>query len=156
AVALAVGWYAYLYSLADRRLRDALAEADRLDPGWRMPELEASRALLPDSENAAVHVLAASTLQPAGWPYWDRGPVGQESPQEMEKRQALAESLNNLEPAVLLNDDQVKALRVELTRAADAVKEARKVADFPRGRYAVAWRRDFISTLLPHAQNARN
>jgi hypothetical protein len=33
--------------------------------------------------------------------------------------------------------------------------EARKVVDMPHGRYPITYAPDFVSTLLPHAQNAR-
>jgi hypothetical protein len=36
---------------ADRQLEEAIAEADRLDPGWRLEELEARRQI-PDEENS--------------------------------------------------------------------------------------------------------
>src|SRR5207248_825627 len=51
----------------DRAFRTAIAEADRLDPGWRLMELEAARAEIPDSENAAIQVLAVRKLLPPGW-----------------------------------------------------------------------------------------
>src|SRR5262249_6474860 len=51
--------------------RDAVAEADRLDPGgWRLEDLEANRAAVPDDRNAALRVLAAQKLLPTGWPAW--------------------------------------------------------------------------------------
>jgi hypothetical protein len=155
-VGVGVGWYAYLYFLAEHRLQRAIAEADRLDPGWHLSDIEARRAVLADEENAAVQVLAAKALQPTGWPSWDgAGPLN-EPPAQAAKRQALSTSFSEIRPPVLLNDDQLKALRVELGRAAEAVKAARKLADMPRGRYVVAWRPDYVSTLLPHAQQARD
>jgi hypothetical protein len=38
------GVYFYLGQLAERELRNALAEADRLDPGWRLDDLLGQRA----------------------------------------------------------------------------------------------------------------
>src|SRR6267378_4265851 len=61
-----VGGFAFLfYHEAD--LEQAVAEADRLDPGWRLEEMEAARAAVPDAENGAVLVLAAHPLIPARW-----------------------------------------------------------------------------------------
>src|SRR4051812_40144123 len=53
-----VGWYIfYSLFLAENlehaeRLRAAIAEADRLDPGWRAEELEARRQIPPPEEDA--------------------------------------------------------------------------------------------------------
>ena len=46
-------------------LRKALAETDRLFPGWRLDELEAARSECPDAENAALRVSAAAHVLPA-------------------------------------------------------------------------------------------
>ncbi len=54
---LLVGLYVHLSAAADRELRDALADADRLDAGWRREDLEAARAPVPDDRNAALIVL---------------------------------------------------------------------------------------------------
>src|SRR5713226_5803442 len=59
-----LAWRGYEWYL-DRELRAAIAEADRLDPGWRLAELEAARAEILDEENAALQVLAARRLLPA-------------------------------------------------------------------------------------------
>src|SRR4051794_39201068 len=53
---------------------EALAEADRLDPGWRWGDLEAKRANVPDEQNAALLILQLSSR----WPYFGQvrgGPV---------------------------------------------------------------------------------
>src|SRR5262249_39916071 len=42
---------------AERTLAEAVAEADRLDPGWRLEDLEAARRKIPDDKNGAVVVL---------------------------------------------------------------------------------------------------
>ena len=60
-----------LFTLIDpseQELREAIAEADRIDPGWRFEDLEARRKVIPDEENAALRVLAARQLMPAVWP----------------------------------------------------------------------------------------
>ena len=49
-------------------LREAEAEADRLDPGWRLKDLEAKRKVYPPEENAAICVMAAAQQLPPGWP----------------------------------------------------------------------------------------
>src|SRR5438093_10549944 len=65
---LLVGWHFYSNSLADRELQEAIALAERLDPGWRLEELEAKRAVIPHAENSAEQVLAIKSLMPESWP----------------------------------------------------------------------------------------
>jgi hypothetical protein len=67
-VVVASGTIGLLFFLAQREWREAVAEADRLDPGWRLEELEAKRAQIADADNAALCTLAAYKLLPKGWP----------------------------------------------------------------------------------------
>ena len=64
-VAAVVGVCVYVIHERDRELREAIAEADRVDPGWRFENMEAARADVPDAENGARLVLAAHTAMPA-------------------------------------------------------------------------------------------
>src|SRR4051794_28999200 len=50
AAAAVIGWAIS----ATSGLSSAVRDADRLDPGWRLEELEAKRAVYPDAENAAA------------------------------------------------------------------------------------------------------
>ncbi|HMC89437.1 MAG TPA: hypothetical protein VKI17_07805, partial [Gemmataceae bacterium] len=54
-----------------------------------------------------------------------------------------------------LDEEQVRNLRANLKEATAALAQARKLKDFPNGRYPVAWSEDAISTLLPHLQRVR-
>src|SRR5207253_2567961 len=40
-------------------------------------------------------------------------------------------------------------------KVAPALKQARELADRPRGRYRVAWSQDLVGTLMPHPHQAR-
>jgi hypothetical protein len=44
--------FVYFLLSTDQALLEAIAEADRLDPCWRIPELEQKRAVIPDKENS--------------------------------------------------------------------------------------------------------
>jgi hypothetical protein len=105
----------YLMGEADRQLRAAVAEADRLDPHWRTDELEAGRAAVPDERNAALVVLEAEPLLPAGW-------------------KARLLRIDN-QKRRLDEAGAATALRAELTKLAPAVAQARRLADLPEGRY---------------------
>ncbi|HEY7269510.1 MAG TPA: hypothetical protein VH951_06760, partial [Dehalococcoidia bacterium] len=50
---LGVG-YAYFAISAHRQLEAAVAELDRRDPRWRLEEVEADRADIPEPRNAAL------------------------------------------------------------------------------------------------------
>jgi hypothetical protein len=138
-LAALVGGYVGLDSFRERDLRAAEAEADRLDPGWDFDSLEAARADVPDAENGAALVLAAKL--PAAWP---APAVG-----------GLEERFADLPPQQRPDDDTEKLLRAELAQVAGALDGARDLADRPRGRFAVAWSDDLISTMMSHVQQVR-
>ncbi len=124
-----VGFYFYRIRGADRALEEALAEADRLDPHWRLQDLEARRATVPDGQNAALQILTVRKGIPGGWGAGTNlGPL-----------------FDGLPPEIRLNELQVKALRTELAKARTALAEARKLKDLPRGRFPVTYDRYFRS-----------
>src|SRR5262245_56107814 len=70
AVALTVGALVvcgYRLYAARQELADAIAETDRLDPGWRLHDLEAQRLFPPVEQNAALQVFKVMSLIPQGW-----------------------------------------------------------------------------------------
>jgi hypothetical protein len=138
------GLYAYLAYSGERELQDAIAEADRLDPGWRFDEMEAARAIVPDAENSALVVLAARALMPAKW----MAPPANGDP-------SLEDRLAELAPVERPNAADLAELYAEMARAAPALDRARQLAELPRGRYKVPWTEDLIGTLIPHAQEPR-
>jgi hypothetical protein len=135
----------YFIVTSDRDIREAVAEADRLDPGWRFDDLEAARPDVPDAENGATLVLSARALMPAAWP---AGPVG--------GRPGLSERIPELPPAQRLNAEDLAELRAELEKVAAALDVARGLADRPRGRYTVAWTSDLFNTWMKHVQDVRD
>jgi hypothetical protein len=139
AVLLVLGTWLYLVLDATWRLQSAVADADRLDPEWRLAQLEAKQPLVPDKDNSALVVLTVRKLIPKGW----GGTTG------------FWELFQDLPPEPQLNDQQLAALRAELAKAAKARAEARKLADMPNGRYPVEWAPDFVTTRLEHLQEAR-
>src|SRR5262245_30610598 len=60
-VAGIVGYFALVNSW---QWREAFAEADRLDPGWRWEDLKAQQPKLADEENAAVQTLVVKQASP--------------------------------------------------------------------------------------------
>jgi hypothetical protein len=148
---LAASFYFLVY-WQDIQLQRALAETDQRDPGWRLLELEANRAVVPEEQNSAVILVAANKLLPATWPAWDKPYAPENKGRDPKASTALKESLWKLAPPAQLNEQQSTALREELTRAAAALAEARKVADLPHGRYSFRYTpKDNLSASPLHA-----
>jgi hypothetical protein len=61
-------WIVHDLFISDQGLEAAIAATDRLDPGWRIEELQAARKPVPDAENAALVVLAVAEKIPKSWP----------------------------------------------------------------------------------------
>lgn len=129
---------AYRFWIAHRDLDQAIAETDRLDPGWRFQDLEAERRIPPADENSALQVLAVDALLPRPWPTPPANPNDEDS-----------YVLQALPPERRLEDRHARLVRADLQRAGPALGQARKLADMPTGRYAVTWSADVISTTCP-------
>jgi hypothetical protein len=131
-VLLLAGVYFLIGHLADLELQDAQAEADRLDPGWRLDDLEGRRPEYADDDNSALQVFRIKSLIPNGWA----------------SKQPFNDLFTDLPAPHQLDAKQLQALRLEMARAAMAVAEARKLADLPHGRFPFQWAPDLISTTL--------
>jgi hypothetical protein len=121
------------------RYNRVVSEIDAADPGWRIQDLEAHRAIVPDDQNGALHVLAARDLFPR--------PVPNDP------------DLNNIDNVPLLrrlDEHHIVRLRAEVQKNAVAIAEARRVADFPRGRYPVTWTRTVHKRHPSHLGVARD
>jgi hypothetical protein len=138
AVAVFVGHYLYRDHQVTRALDEALAELDRKDPGWRLADIEAARAVVPDDENGALCVSAAADRLPAAAfrvaPQWP--------PME------IAAALHNIEGPDRLSAELSARLRACFDAVQPARVEALKLADRPSGRYPLAYQRVLIDTVL--------
>src|SRR5262249_43593025 len=133
---------------ADRMLRQALAETDRLCPGWRLENLEAARARLPETTNAALHVLDVGQELPARW----RGT--REKPSDAERKRL--DAMTGLAPAQCLAPRVIQSLQADLNEVGSALALARALMGLLEGRFPVAWASDGISTQLPHLARTRD
>jgi hypothetical protein len=131
--------------LAEPDLQRAVAEADRLDPGWRLEELEAARETVADEENSALMVLAASRLLPNNWLATPPGGRG---------LYEVLEEIGKTLPAHRLTQKLAERIRAELGSVTAARDALRKIAGLPRGRYPIAWAG--VDTMLTHIQIARD
>jgi hypothetical protein len=129
----------------DQRLARATAEADRDDPFWRLNDLLAHRRPVPDEENSAHVVDEALAYLPKGWPAGDR-------PAEV---QAAYKAASDTTDNVRLDDAVAVSLRQELETYSEAVRIARRVAEYRRGRHELAIGPAIIDTPLADTQAAR-
>ena len=139
AVGLVGGTLLFLAGSGDRALQQAVAEIERTDPEWRVPQLEAKRVRPPDQDNSVVQMDVALRLIPAGWG----------------SGQGYAALFEDLPPEGQLNARQVAALKAELQKATRGRDEARKLADMPDGYFVINWAPDFLSTNLAGIQDVR-
>ena len=136
--AIFLGQYFYRSWQADRELQAAVEEVDRRDPGWRLEELEAKRAVVPDARNGALVVLATAKLLPPNW-----------------TSKLILDTIDEIPPAVQLHPQHVAELQAELKVLAPAVQEARKLVTYLQGRNRIIWADNFIGTLVPQIDHAR-
>jgi hypothetical protein len=125
---LAVGFLGYFYYrawAADRQLEEAIAEADRLDPGWRLADLEAARVPVPWEKNSAPLIQRIGT---ASITALNKGEVSK-------NLLAITKELEGLRPTVRLDGRQTETLRGRLAPLAELIAEARKLAELPQGRH---------------------
>jgi hypothetical protein len=64
---IGIGVYVYLTVSAESELQAAIAETDRLDPRWRLEDVEADRAVVSEVENSATPAMAAKQLLKPSW-----------------------------------------------------------------------------------------
>lgn len=137
-VAAALGAGAFWLLRGHWELQDAIAEADRLDTGWRWDELEARREVLPDAENSMAVVKAVKLAIPFGWP----------SP-------ASNDALRKIDPQTRLDSVQLGLLEKELQAARPALGPARSLADHPKGQFVPRPAPVAMMVLCSDVQNAR-
>jgi ABC-type transport system involved in multi-copper enzyme maturation permease subunit len=116
---LLVGVFEYRRGAAHVALRQALAEADRLDFPWRGEDMEARRKEVPAKENAAVVVDKATNLL-SSYVVRDFNDASQ---------YLDAPSPRQLHPKVK------RYLQRIITRSRAPLQEARRLAELPAGRF---------------------
>lgn len=125
-----------------RQLEQALAETDRLDPGWRWEDLKARRPRIADADNSRFPVEAAFRLIPKARDSWFL-------------KQMDEAFQDDISPEVQINALQRRALTAELTAAAAALKEAHRLVEFPQGHFPLVWEGDILNLRLPHVEWTR-
>ncbi len=139
--------YWILTHRAKRALRDAIAAADRLSPGWRLEEIEAARAS--PRPNSALRVLDANDLLPPAW----KRQRGRPSAPEQQFLAALGSHTHDQ----CLTAGDVRSLKQTLSVAMPALDQARALAGVPDGRYPITWSSDAVTIIRrPHLDKVRD
>ena len=141
-----------LGTVALRAEREAIAEADRADPGWRLADIEAARAVVPDAENAALVVLRAASLMGPGGPYAGLH-LGASADNWPFRRHLLT---YNLDPTAALAPSTAAAYADDLAPFDAARAAARGLAGMRRGRYPSVPRGKFLRSRPPHLDILRD
>lgn len=148
-VCLALYWYGFRGASSGDALAEALAEADRLDPGWQLDDLEASRKVIPDEQNGAFQVPAIPDERSfARKPRWYPG--------KQWPRRATEKALEDLAPEVRLTSWQLRLLTQDMEDVEAALVQARRMVDYPDGRNPISYSKDGIGTLLPFTHRPRS
>lgn len=136
---------------AEDDLPTVVAELDRVDPGWRLEDLESNRTQIPESENGALRVIEFQRIvgelrgRPASEGAWSP-PASHED----------LEALSTTAPDAALPQDKVEIFRERLQVMAPALAIAKTLADYPQGQFITVHSRDAFSTLLPEHQAGRH
>ena len=136
---LLVGLCLVAHYVGERDLALALAETDRLDPNWRLEDLEAYRhPMPPPGENAYEQVMAAIRLSPNGLSHYPQIPElkGGSPTYRLRAQAAMGRSLERHVrlTATLLSEDEARVLRGDLARVKAAVEMLRRLVDYGSGR----------------------
>jgi hypothetical protein len=134
-IGLPTAFYFYSSWSLQREIARAIAETDALDPRWRFEDMEADREPVPDAENSALHIINVSRLLGRG-----KTPSSQKH---------YAKLFDKLPSTAELNPQQIEMLRSIFEKIPNALAEARKLKDMPRGRFPITRDPSGI-VLLPH------
>jgi hypothetical protein len=134
-----VGLCLVAHFAGERDLALALAETDRLDPNWRLEDLEAHRRPMPPpGENAYEQVIAGTRGLPSRFSLEPFFPETMDGSRTYRLRADTA-LRNSLEQhvrltATLLNEDQARFLRAQFTRVKSTMEMLRRLVDYSSGR----------------------
>ncbi len=125
---LIIGLIVWQVFTAQSALDAAIAATNAIDPKWRLADLMADRAPVPDNENSALVILAGHRLL-------DATKALAQKDYELDK--SVDEALEF--PAHRLGDRQKNALKQLLPQYEKALPEYCKTIDMPRGSYPFVW-----------------
>jgi hypothetical protein len=131
-------WYWHRHQVS-AAAQQSMEELNRDDPGWRLADLEAARAVLPDGDNAAVCVREAHELL---------------VPEKEDIN--LFNQIRRAPPNERLGPKDRADVGDQMQKQRQAVEKARTLADRPRGRFSILYQRNPLKIDLTHLGQARS
>jgi hypothetical protein len=139
--AAVVGAYLYLEDQTRRDWDAAVAETDRLDPRWRLEELQADRPDIKDEDNAALLINAigpkALTVRLFDVPKYD-------------------EIFGKLPTTARLNEQQLSLIRAEFAKIPEMDEIAAKLKKMPNGRFAIDYSDEYFNIPIMPSHETRS
>jgi hypothetical protein len=151
-IGLALVAYVFVSHSASRRLENAIATADRLDPGWRMGPLIDHRATPKPDENSA-DVVASMSRVPLR--IRDSATTPDDRKARASRERDLDFAISALESPKPLPADVAVTLAAVVEERSDAIVLGRTLAAMGEGHHKLIYDRFVINTLLTHAPEAR-
>ncbi|HZV06745.1 MAG TPA: serine/threonine-protein kinase [Gemmataceae bacterium] len=133
---------------AEDELLKVVTELDRMDPGWRLEDIDKSRQggiipkAPPERDGVAQVRAIAGLLRSKHW-YSATAEV------------RFHEIWNRPLP-VQIGEEDGRFLRSELGKVPEALAKARQMYKYPEGRFPIVWSRTGLDSLLPEHQDTRS
>jgi hypothetical protein len=137
-IGIIIGSQLWARRSAQIELDTIIAELDESDPRWRLEHIEADREQIPDDQNSALILKA---IKPG---------------LRMSPDFSFKYELFGLTPVVALTPDQAVSLAAELKNNKAVLDKARSLKDYPRGRHAIQYAKEWWHTDLNDQQASRN
>lgn len=148
-----LSWFSTAARAADE-LAEAIAEADRLDPGWRLDQIMERRTQQrpADENNSALQVHRVIELLTENWP---ANSVAEATNAGSPRGAALLDALDQVPLSYVPPDALRTALSAELAPVARALAEARKLATLSSGQTDFQPAMVFAATPVTYVQRIR-
>jgi hypothetical protein len=153
-IATSFGIGAYVGGAVERRRAAAIATAESDTAYWRLDDLLAHREQVPDEENSALVMDQIVGLLPRGWLSSSEPRAGEQGTRIGRVKEEFSR-LNATPENVRLNDTTAKTFRRDLTEYDNAVRLARSLEGYRRGRHELEIGPTVLDTLLPQTEDAR-
>lgn len=149
-VALLITARFYYTWKAESDYEDAVQLTDQADPRWRWDELEQQRRVIPDEQNGATAVLAASKFFTPDWPK-RRASLPEDAVEDLPLFERLQAARGSKPDEQLIAD-----IRAEVKMLAPAWQAAQPLLDRLTGRFPILWTQEWLDTPLPHLDACSN
>ena len=139
-------------------LKQSEAEADRLDPGWRLADLEAKRAKVAPEADGAPRVLEVIRSLPKDWADFYRDPDRPKPVARIADAKVAWDAMTTAldgDPTGPIAEEILAPLRVEEAELRPMLARARELERYPTGRYSLTHAHNPLETPFPHLLEIR-